>query len=89
VSASRQSRSPLSPRAAAGLSVLAVPAALPVSVVAAEGPLAAVRASVLRGRGCGAPRPAAPPRRVVVVGTRVPCTVGARPGVRARRGSAN
>jgi hypothetical protein len=67
------------------LSILAVPAALSVSAVAAE---AAVRAGVLRGRGCGAPRPATPPRQAVAVGMRAPRAVGARPGVRAQRGSA-
>jgi hypothetical protein len=43
------------------LSVLAVLVALPVSAVTTEGPLAVVRAGVRHGRGCGAPRLAAPP----------------------------
>jgi hypothetical protein len=76
VSVSRQSRSPLSPRTAAGLSVLVVQAALPASVIAVKGSLAVVRAGVLRDRGCGAPRPAAPSRRAVAVDTRAPWALG-------------
>jgi hypothetical protein len=59
-----------------GLSVLVVPAALPVSAVATEGPLATVRAGVHHGRGCGVPRPAALPSRVVAMGMRAPWALG-------------
>jgi hypothetical protein len=52
------------------LSVLAVLVALPVSAVTTEGPLAVVRAGVRHGRGCGAPRPAAPPEPCRHLGSR-------------------
>jgi hypothetical protein len=75
------------PAPSPGLSVLAIPAALPASAIATEGPLIIVRARVLHGpwvrcvlascatetcRRCGHTR-----------------AVGAHPGVRAQRGSAH